>query len=199
MAGRRQQTSVAWTRVAVISQPDPHPDDGIASSLPDVPGTGADGGPPFLKYVATETDINDDFQLKHRGIFGGKLQGHPTDPNHWIMARDGAAYVSKAGTTLESSNGPEFEKLDLPDYLDLRPDATRSRPAPSPMPPRILTMNGGSAPTYGEVFRTDDAGAHWQQDSIGTRIPGALRTTFTAQSNQSRRAGISAAGAVAVT
>jgi hypothetical protein len=109
----RDNSRRSLDRVTIISQSDPHPDDGVASNLPDVPGTGADGGPPFLKYVARKTDITDDFQLKHRGIFGGKLQGHPTDPNHWIMARQGAAYVSKTGTTLVG--GPEFQKLELRD------------------------------------------------------------------------------------
>ena len=154
-------------RVAVISQPDPRPNAGIASSLPDVPGTAADGGPPFLKYVARDTDINDDFQLKHRGIFGGKLQGHPTDPNHWIMARQGAAYVSKTGTTLESNGGPEFEKLELPDYSTTSKATTRS--ARSPMPPRIPTMSGGSAPPTAGSFAPATPGRTWQRIVIDAR------------------------------
>ena len=190
----RDNSRRSLDRVTIISQSDPHPDDGVASNLPDVPGTGTDGGPPFLKYVATETHINDDFQLKHRGIFGGKLQGHPTDPNHWIMARKGAAYVSKAGTTLESNNGPKFEKLDLPDYLDLRPDgqAETTAIAYAPSDPDNEWWIGTE---YGEVFRTDDAGRTWHRIVIDTRTPGALRTTFTAQSNLPGT-GISAAGPV---
>ena len=181
-------------RVAVISQPDPRPNAGIASSLPDVPGTGADGGPPFLKYVARDTDITDDFQLKHRGIFGGKLQGHPTDPNHWIMARVGAAYVSKPGTTLESEDGPEFQKLDLRDDDVEVAEGNKVETSAIAYAASDPDNEWWIGTTHGGLFRTDDGGAHW---SSNIAPMGHLRATFTNHS-ANPAGGITASGAVNV-
>ena len=117
----RDNNKHSLQRIAVVSQTDPDPDAGISSSLPDVPGTGADGGPPFLKYFAKETDLTDDFERKHRGIFGGKLQGHPTDPRPLDHGATGRCLCQQGGTT-GIQRWPKFQKLDLPDYFDMFPD-----------------------------------------------------------------------------
>ena len=191
-----KDTKRSLMRIAVTSRPEASNLPEIVSSLPDIPGTRADGGPPFLKYVAKDTDITDDFASKHFGIFGGKLQGHPSSPNHWIMARHGAAYVSKAGTTLESENGPEFEKLGLPDYFDNFPDddfpVETSAIAYAPSDPANEWWIGTD---HGELFHTANGGTQWRKIGIG--VPGRLRGTLTNQSNNPA-AGISAAGAIAV-
>jgi hypothetical protein len=181
-------------RVTVSSQPDPSPSAGIASGLPDVPGTRADGGPPFLKYVSRETDITDDFERKHRGIFGGKLQGHPTKPNRWIMARVGAAYVSEPGATLESEDGPQFHKLELrDDDVEVSEDnkVETSAIAYAASDPDNEWWIGT---THGGLFRTDDGGAHWSSNIAPT---GHLRATFT-NNSANPGGGITASGAVNV-
>jgi hypothetical protein len=191
-----KDTKRSLFRIAVNSRPEASNLPEIVSSLPDIPGARADGGPPFLKYVAKDTDITDNFASNHFGIFGGKLQGHPTTPNHWIMARHGAAYVSKAGTALESEDGPKFEKLGLPEYFDNFPDddfpVETSAIAYAPSDPANEWWIGTD---HGELFHTGDGGTQWRKIGIG--VPGRLRGTLTNQSNNPA-GGISAAGAIAV-
>lgn len=130
------------------------------SGLPDIPGTGADGGPPYLRMVAASDDITDDFETAHHGIFGGRLEGHPSSPNHWIMARMKAAYASKAGSTLTSGDGPEFEKLGLPELAANGNDnfIAVTAMAYAPADPDQQWWIGTSR---GEVFKTVNGGDTW--------------------------------------
>ncbi|MGH6923620.1 MAG: WD40/YVTN/BNR-like repeat-containing protein [Propylenella sp.] len=189
-----EDTKRSLMRIAVTSRPEAANLPEIVSSLPDIPGTGENGGPPFLKYVAVDTDITDDFAGKHYGIFGGKLQGHPTRANHWIMARVGGAYVSKAGATIESTDGPEFQKLGLSDD-DVEVDEDQKVQTSAIAYARSNADNEWWIGTsHGGLFRTDDSGQHW---SANLAPMGRLRATFTNQS-ANPAGGITASGSVAV-
>ncbi len=134
--------------------------------LPDVPGTGPQGGRPFLKMVANQKWLTDGFDSDHRALFGGKLEGHPTRPNQWLVARQFVAYRAKAGTVIGSENGPEFEKLPLPEFQRFMPAGGN----PDHFKPEVtaLAYAPGAPDTdwwvgtsRGEVFLSTDGGGIW--------------------------------------
>ncbi|MEM7022602.1 MAG: hypothetical protein AAF637_08395, partial [Pseudomonadota bacterium] len=142
-------------------------DDYQQSMLPDIP---LDGVHP-RRMLAKRTAITDDFDSDHRSLFGGKIEAHPTKTNRWIVGRKNAAYRSRPDKAIDSDDGPEFERIPLPDLNHFTPvgrdeddfPANITAIAYDPSDPDNTWWLGTQR---GQIFRSDDGGATWTDPSI---------------------------------
>jgi photosystem II stability/assembly factor-like uncharacterized protein len=155
------------------NQPNEH------NMLPDVPGTGATPVAALFRHMAVfNVGLLSNFTLADgtvmQGVFGGRLVGHPTRVDHYLVARQGGAHLSTDGSVFNlltgaGANDPSSINVDVTalTYAAFDPDHEwwigagnrQSHPPPPPPPPAPPVALVGA----GQIFRTDDAGATWHQ------------------------------------